>query len=460
MNRDGTDHGVTFRQALRVWAYVGLNSFGGPAGQIAVMHKVLVEDKRWIGEARFLHALNYCMLLPGPEATQLAVYIGWLLHRTVGGLVAGVLFVLPGVLCMMALSILYVTLADLAWVQGLFYGLTGAVVVVVVEALLRISKRALKNRLMVALAAIAFVAIHVFDVPFPAIIAGAAAVGYVGAKRAPGLFGSGSAAAKTDARDAEAAIDRQFAAGAPAHTLPDTARLLRVIAIGIALWFAPTAFAVLLQGWDGTFAKIGVYFSELAVVTFGGAYAVLAYVAQQAVETYGWLSPEEMLYGLGLAETTPGPLIMVLQFVGFLAGHRAGAPFEPMTAAVLAGLLATWATFVPSFLFIFAGAPYVEAIRGNKALAGALAVITAAVVGVVLNLAVWFATHALFAERVTLAFGPWRYDAPVLASFDPALVLIAVGAAIAMFRFHVGMIATLGAAAAVGIGLRLAGVVG
>jgi len=460
MNKTETGHGISFREALRVWTYVGLNSFGGPAGQIAVMHKVLVEDRRWIGETRFLHALNYCMLLPGPEATQLAVYIGWLLHRTIGGLAAGILFVLPGIVSMMALSVLYVTLADLAWVQGLFYGLTGAVVVVVVEALLRISKRALKNRLMVALAAVAFIAIHLFNVPFPVIVAAAALFGYVGTSRAPRLFAASAQAAKSDARDGEALLDRQFAAGAPAHTLPDARRLALVVVLGSVLWFAPTVFAILAQGWDGTFAKVGLYFSELAVVTFGGAYAVLAYVAQQAVDTYGWLSPEEMLYGLGLAETTPGPLIMVLQFVGFLAGHRSGAPFDPMLGGVLAGLLATWATFVPSFLFIFAGAPYVEAIRGHKALSGALAAITAAVVGVVLNLAVWFAAHALFAERSEIALGAWRYEAPVFASIDPALLLIAVGAAIAMFRFHVGMLPTLAASAAFGIVLRLTGVVG
>jgi len=453
------DHGISLAEAVRTWAYVGLNSFGGPAGQIAVMHKVLVEDKRWIGETRFLHALNYCMLLPGPEAMQLAVYVGWLLHRTLGGLIAGILFVLPGIVCMMALSVLYVAFADLSWVQGLFYGLTGAVVVVVVEALLRISKRALKNRAMIALAAIAFFAIHVADVPFPAIVAAAALIGYAGATLAPGWFAP-AAATKTDARDAEAALDRQFAAGAPAHTRPDAKRLVLVVLVWVALWFAPTLFAVWLEGWSGIYAKIGVYFSQLAVVTFGGAYAVLAYVAQQAVEVHGWLSPEEMLYGLGLAETTPGPLIMVLQFVGFLAGYRDPWPLEPMTAGVLAGLLATWATFVPSFLFIFAGAPYVEAIRGHKALGGALSAITAAVVGVVLNLAVWFASHALFAERVKVGVLAWTYEAPVVTSLDPALVLVTLGAGVAMFRFHVGMIPTLGAAALVGVVLRLAGIGG
>jgi chromate transporter len=452
------DHGISLAEAVRTWAYVGLNSFGGPAGQIAVMHKVLVEDKRWIGETRFLHALNYCMLLPGPEAMQLAVYVGWLLHRTLGGLIAGILFVLPGIVCMMALSVLYVAFADLSWVQGLFYGLTGAVVVVVVEALLRISKRALKNRAMIALAAIAFFAIHVADVPFPAIVAAAALIGYAGATLAPGWFAP-AAATKTDARDAEAALDRQFAAGAPAHTRPDAKRLVLVVLVWVALWFAPTLFAVWLEGWSGIYAKIGVYFSQLAVVTFGGAYAVLAYVAQQAVEHYGWLRPKEMLDGLGMAETTPGPLIMVLQFVGFLGAYRDPGGLPPLLAATLGGLLATWLTFVPCFLWIFLGAPFIERLRGNSAVAGALSAITAAVVGVVLNLAIWFALHTLFRATVPVAAGPFRFDAPVVTSIDPAALVLAMGAAYAIFMTRAGVITTLLATSAAGVALHALGAI-
>ncbi len=437
---------VPFREALRVWIRVAATSFGGPAGQIAVMHRIVVEEKRWVSEARFLHALNFCMLLPGPEAQQLATYLGWLLHGTKGGLVAGTLFVLPGFLSILALSFLYVLSRNLPAIEGLFFGLKAAVLAVVVDALLRIGRRALVRRLHVAIAAAAFAAIFALRVPFPAIVLGAGALGLL-ARRA--LVATAETAAPIDAD----AVTRAPAA-------PSLARAARIAAVGLALWAAPVAACIALAPASGAppFADLAVFFSKMAVVTFGGAYAVLAYVAQHAVEVRHWLQPGEMLDGLGMAETTPGPLIQVVQFVGFLAAHRAPGSLPPLAAGALASVLVTWVTFVPCFLWIFLGAPWIEALRGNRRLAGALSAITAAVVGVILNLALWFALHVLFRSVADAEWlGVVRVPLPVPRTVDLAALALAALSALALLRFRLGMIATLAASAALGVALRLLG---
>jgi chromate transporter len=442
-------HGIPFGEAVRVWAKIAALSFGGPAGQIAVMHRILVEEKRWIGEERFLHALNYCMLLPGPEAQQLTVYIGWLLHRTLGGLVAGTLFVLPGFVAIMALSWLYAGLGDVPVVEALFFGLKAAVLAIVLEAVVRIGRRALRNRVMLAIAAAAFVAIFVFDVPFPLIILGAGLIGLLGAWAGFAAFRGGGHRSSGGATVADA--DSALGEAMPEHARPTLAWSLKLAAVFLLLWLGPVLILLLTLGSDDVFSQIAVFFSKMAVVTFGGAYAVLAYVAQQAVETYGWLRPGEMLDGLGLAETTPGPLIMVVQFVGFMGGYRNPGALDPMLAGTLAGMLTTWVTFVPCFLWIFLGAPFVEALRGNRALGGALAAITAAVVGVILNLAVWFGLHVLFGEvRAVEGFG-MSLDMPVLATIDPAALVLMLAAVLAVFRFKVGMLPVLAACSAAGV---------
>jgi chromate transporter len=444
-------HGIPFSEAVRVWARIAALSFGGPAGQIAVMHRILVEEKRWIGENRFLHALNYCMLLPGPEAQQLAVYIGWLLHRTWGGLVAGTLFVLPGLLAIMALSWIYAAFGNVGVVEALFFGLKAAVLAIVLEAVVRIGRRALKNNVMLALAAAAFVAIFAFDVPFPLIILVAALVGFCGGRAGLAAFVTGGNGHGAHGGKAVSDTETVLGESVPAHARPSVSWSLRVSAICLVLWLGPVAGLLLAFGRDHVFTNIAVFFSKMAVVTFGGAYAVLAYVAQQAVETYGWLQPGEMLDGLGLAETTPGPLIMVTQFVGFLGAFRDPGGLNLFVAGTLGGLLTTWVTFVPCFLWIFLGAPFVETIRGNRALAAALAVITAAVVGVILNLAVWFGLHVLFGEVHELeAFG-MSLDIPVLATVDPAALVLTLAAVVALFKLKIGMIPVLAACSAAGV---------
>ena len=441
---------IPFREALKVWARIGLLSFGGPAAQIALMHRILVEEKRWIGESRFLHALNYCMLLPGPEAQQLTVYVGWLLHRLRGGLVAGTLFVLPGVVVMLALSLLYVGYRDLTLVQGLFFGIKAAVLAVVVEAVLRLGRRALRNGLMLALAAAAFVAIFFFDVAFPLIVVGAGLTGLVAGRLFPQLFAANGGTGDGES-GAAGAIDAALASGRLDHTRPSTARALRVLTIGLLLWLGPVVMLFAVLGPSHVYTQEGFFFSKMAVVTFGGAYAVLAYVAQQAVENHGWLRPGEMLDGLGLAETTPGPLIMVVQFVGFLGAYRNPGLLDPMLAGTLGALLTTWVTFVPCYIWIFLGGPYVESLRGNRALTTALSAITAAIVGVVLNLAVWFALHVSFGElRPWRGFG-MRLDLPVWATVDAASVALAAAAMLAMLRFKTGMVPTLAACAGLGL---------
>ncbi len=443
-------HGIPFSEAVRVWARIAALSFGGPAGQIAVMHRILVEEKRWIGEARFLHALNYCMLLPGPEAQQLAVYVGWLLHKTKGGLVAGTLFVLPGALAIMVLSWIYAAFGNVGVVEALFFGLKAAVLAIVLEAVMRIGRRALKNNVMLGLAAAAFVAIFAFGVPFPLIILAAALIGFFGGRAGLPAFLTGG---NGHGKHGKAVPDTETALGenVPEHARPSISWSLRVATVCLVLWLGPVAGLLLALGPHHVFTNIAVFFSKMAMVTFGGAYAVLAYVAQQAVETYGWLRPGEMLDGLGLAETTPGPLIMVVQFVGFLAAFRDPGRLSPFVAGTVGGLLTTWVTFVPCFLWIFLGAPFVEAIRGNRALGAALAVITAAVVGVVLNLAVWFCLHVLFGEvRQVEGFG-MSLDMPVLATIDPAAVVLTLAALVAVFRFKIGMIPVLAACSTAGV---------
>jgi chromate transporter len=438
-------HFVPLGEAARVWAKIALLSFGGPAGQIALMHRVLVEERRWIGEARFLHALNYCMLLPGPEAQQLATYIGWLMHRTKGGLIAGILFVLPGFAAIMVLSWIYAAAGNVGWVAALFFGLKAAVLAIVAEAVRRIGARALRNNVLRGVAAAAFVAIFFFGVPFPLIVLAAAAAGYLGARAgsrafAVGGHGPGPTAPETLLGDR-----------IPAHALPSLRWALRISAVFGLLWLGPVFLLLATAGTDSVFSKIGLFFSQMAVVTFGGAYAVLAYVAQQAVENYGWLAPGEMLDGLGMAETTPGPLIMVTQFVGFMGAYRDPGGLHPMLAGTLGGLLTTWVTFIPCFLWIFLGAPFVEKLRENRALTAALSAITAAVVGVVLNLAIWFALHTLFREAREVAAGPLRFDLPVPASVDLAACVLAALALVAMFRFRLGAPVVLAGCAAAGM---------
>jgi len=452
------DHGVPFGEALRVWLRVAALSFGGPAGQIAVMHRIVVDEKRWIGETRFLHALSYCTLLPGPEAQQLAIYIGWLMHGVRGGIAAGTLFVLPGVLCIMALSYVYAGLGHVGAVAALFFGLKAAVLAVVLQAVVRVGSRALKNRMMVSIAAAAFVAIFFAGVPFPAIILAAGLLGWFGTRAGSPLFQIGGGHGKTGG-NALADADSRLGEGQPAHARATVTTARRAAAVWLTLWLVPVLALLVLVGPDATFSRIAIFFSEMAVVTFGGAYAVLAYVAQQAVEHYHWLRPGEMLDGLGMAETTPGPLIMVTQFVGFMAAFRDPGTFHPMLAGTLGGLLTTWVTFTPCFLWIFLGAPFIEGLRGNKALSGALSAITAAVVGAILNLAVWFALHTWFREALPVRLPGFSFDLPMLSSLDPWAFALSVAAVIAIFRFKAGMIPTLLACAAAGVALHFAAII-
>jgi chromate transporter len=378
----------TLREAFRFWLKLGFISFGGPSGQIAMMHAELVDKKKWISNERFLHALNFCMLLPGPEAQQLAIYIGWLLHKTRGGVIAGALFVVPSIFILWALSYVYVAFGHLAWIAAIFYGLKPAVLAIVAAAVIRIGRRALGSAVMWAIAAAAFIAIFFFHAPFPLIVMAAAALGFLGerffARFIPAL----------EVTNAESRSGREDKLSPPTH--PTLGRGLRIGMIFILLWWLPIALAGIFFGTGHTIFREGIFFSKAALVTFGGAYAVLPYVSQQAVENYHWLSPGQMLDGLGLAETTPGPLIMVLQFVGFLGAWNQPGDLPPLLAATLGALITTWTTFVPCFLWILLGAPYVERLRGIKSLSSALATVTAAVVGVILNLALWFGLHVIF----------------------------------------------------------------
>ena len=443
----------SIRDAFRVWLKIGLLSFGGPAGQIALMHKELVEDRRWIGERRFLHALNYCMLLPGPEAQQLATYIGWLMHRTAGGLMAGLLFIAPGAVLMTALSLGYALWGKVPLVSALFFGVKAAVLAIVVEAILRVGKRALKGRTAIAIAALAFLGIWALKVPFPLIVLAAGLAGWAIERTRPGLLAPGGGGGPQD-DDPQAVIDAMFARGELEHARPKVGRTLRTAALWLVLWLAPVAALAIGLGPASVWARIAGFFSTMGLVTFGGAYAVLSYVAQAAVETFGWLLPGEMADGLGLAETTPGPLILVLQFVGFLAAFRNAGGLDPVLAGMLGGALTLWTMFAPSFLWIFVGGPYVEQLRGNRALAGALAAITASVVGVIANLALWFGLHTLF--RQVQAAGGVGPDLPVLATADWRAMLLAATAMVVVLRFKVPLPLTLAGAALAGLALSAA----
>ena len=436
----------SFGELVRVFARIGVLSFGGPAGQIALMHRVLVEERKWVDEPRFLHALNYCMLLPGPEAMQLATYAGWLLHGVRGGLVAGVLFVLPGAVVLTALSALYLMLGGVPIVAGLLFGLKAAVLAVVLEALLRVSRRALGSWFMAALAVAAFAGIALFRLPFPLIILAAALAGAA----------TGWAGWRLHGKAAGSAADAEAEPAQAEWTRPSPGRLVRTTASWLAIWLLPLGLLHLLLGPANVFAAEGRFFSVMATVTFGGAYAVLAYVAQQAVEVYGWLQPHEMLTGLGLAETTPGPLILVLVFVGFLGGARLSG-LEPLAGGLAGAAVTLWFTFVPCFLWIFAGAPYVEVARRVRWLAAALEGVTAAVVGVIANLALWFGLHVLFASVGEFRLGPIALPVPDLATFDPASAFIAVAAGVALLRFHANLFAVLGGAAVAGMAALMLG---
>jgi chromate transporter len=446
----------TLAQATRIWARIGLLSFGGPAGQIALMHRILVEEQKWLGEKRFLHALNYCMLLPGPEAMQLAVYIGWLMHRTIGGIIAGLLFVLPGVVAIMALSWVYALYGTVGTVEALFFGLKAAVLAIVVQSVFRIGSRALKNGAMVAIAAASFVAIFGFAVPFPLIILIAGLIGFFGARAGLSAFEGGGGhgkVGKVQVDDADSLLGEE----SPEHTQVNRAWAFRVSVIFLALWLVPVALLFGILGPANVFAQIAGFFSVMAVVTFGGAYAVLAYVAQEAVQNFGWLAPGEMLDGLGMAETTPGPLIMVTQFVGFMGAFRDGGGLSPLMAGTLGGLLTTWVTFTPCFLWIFLGAPFIERLRDNQVLTAALTAITAAVVGVILNLAVWFGLHVVFEDLRTITSFGLDLDVPVWSTLNVAAAGLVIAAMIAVFHFRLGTVTVLAASAVTGIALGLAG---
>ena len=437
----GPSHGISLGAATRVWGRIATLSFGGPAGQIAMMHRELAEERDWVSEPRFLHALNYCMLLPGPEAQQLAIYIGWLLHGTRGGLIAGGLFVLPGMVALMALSWIYVLFGTVGWVGGLFAGLQAAVLVVVVDAVIRVGKRALRSPAAVGIAVAAFLALFLFSVPFPLVIGVAAVIGLI-ADRLGHPVAPASAPSSDRLDGAEAVV-------------PSWGRAGRVVLTWVPLWLGPVAALYLLAGPRSVFTRLAVFFSEVAVVTFGGAYAVLAYVAQAAVQTEHWLTAPEMITGLGLAETTPGPLIMVVQHVGFLAGFHLPGDLPPLLAGTLAGLLVTWVTFAPCFLWVFLGAPYVEALRGARRISAALSAVTAAVVGVIANLALWFAVHSLFPQTQPFRGFGMALDLPVPGSLDLFMAATAVVSAVALFRFRLGVMKLLAACAMAGVLWRI-----
>jgi chromate transporter len=433
---------VSFTEALRFWLKLGFISFGGPAGQIAIMHAELVERRRWISEKRFLHALNYCMLLPGPEAQQLATYIGWLLHRTWGGIVAGALFVLPSLFILIGLSWIYLRFGDVPLVAGIFAGLKPAVTALVLHAAHRIGTRALKNRWMWGIAAAAFVAIFAFDTPFPAIVLAAGLIGHFGARRWPQVFALGGGPAGTLQAQGPALIDDHTPT--PAHARFSRAHLARVLAVGLGLWAAAMLALVATQGWQATLTQMGWFFTKAALLTFGGAYAVLPYVYQGAVEHHQWLSGPQMIDGLALGETTPGPLIMVVAFVGFVGGwlKQVLGPEALFAGAALGATVATFFTFLPSFVFILAGGPAVEATHGKLGFTAPLSTITAAVVGVILNLALFFACHVLW---------PAGFGGP----FDAVSAVIALGAAFALFRFKVGVLPLLAGSALAGLAVTL-----
>jgi chromate transporter len=444
---------LPLREATRAWFLISLQTFGGPAGQIAVMQRTLVDEKRWIGQGRFLHALNYCMLLPGPEAQQLAIYIGWLLNGLRGGLIAGTLFVLPGALALLVLSAVYVGFGDTTAVDALFLGLAPAVIAIVIQAVARVSRRALTAPALVALAVAAFVALALFAIPFPWVILAAGALGWLLVRVRPSL-----AVPKPQPPDTGPA---PLIADDHLHeAMPTARRWISILVVGLFLWVTPVLIAAALFGRNSVFVEQGVFFSGAALVTFGGAYAVLAYVAQQAVNVYGWLMPNEMVRGLALAETTPGPLIMVVQFVAFVGAYRDPGSLNPWVAAVIAAGLTTWVTFVPCFLFILLGAPYVERLRHNTNLTAALTGITAAVVGVIASLAAFFAVHTLFSETRHVTTGPLDFQAPVWSSVQLDAVAITLLGGYLIFRRGWSVLRTLGACALAGVAITVAASIG
>ncbi len=437
----------SFKEAARFWVWLGFVNFGGPAGQISLMRQELVERRRWIDEGRFLHALSYCMLLPGPEATQLATYVGWLLHRVRGGLVAGIAFVLPSFFLLLVLSWVFVTHGDLRWVAGAFAGLAAAVVAIVAQAMIRLGRSALANGVMVAVAVASFAAIFAFAVPFPVVVAAAGAFGFVGGTVRPSLFQVG--VGREQERRAAAIVP-------PGAGTADTSlrRSLLVLAVGLAAWLGPIAAIAWWRGGAGTVADMGWFFSKAALVTFGGAYAVLAYLNQAAVGVFGWLRPGQMAVGLGLAESTPGPLIMVVEFVGFVGAYQHPGGLPRLVAGVLGATIAVWATFAPCFLWIFLGAPYVERIRGNVRLASALETVTAAVVGVIANLAVTFGEVTIFRQvRVVRVLGG-DLVVPVWSRVDPFALTVAVTAFVVLWRFGWNVVPVIAASAVAGLVVR------
>ena len=441
---------IPLREALRFWTKLGFINFGGPAGQIAIMHEELVERRRWIGNDRFLHALNFCMLLPGPEAQQLAIYIGWLLNGTIGGIAAGVLFVLPAFFLILGLAWSYAVHGDISWVAAIFYGLQAAVIAIVAAAVIRVGSKALRTPALYLLAAASFICIFFLDVPFPFIVLGAGLVGLLGARTFPALF---PAPTHGEDKEEDSVIDDAEAVEASGATWR---RALTVVLVGMAVWWIPLLGVIAIRGIEDTLSEMAVFFSQAAMVTFGGAYAVLAYINEVAVQDFGWLEPGQMVTGLGLAESTPGPLIMVTEFVGFLGAFRLPGGLHPVAAGVAGAAVATWATFAPCFLWIFLGAPYIEKLRGNRALGAALSAITAAVVGVILNLAVTFAIFALFDKVGSIEWGPMSFPSPVWQTWDPAAFAIAVVAFVGLWRARWNVLAVVLASAVAGLVYRLA----
>ena len=433
---------VSFWQALRFWFKLGFISFGGPAGQIAIMHEELVVRRRWLSEKRFLHALNYCMVLPGPEAQQLATYIGWLMHKTRGGIAAGALFVLPSLFMMIGLSWLYIAFGHVTWVAGMFYGIKPAVTAIVVQAAHRIGSRALKNNFLIAIAAASFVAIFALNVPFPIIVVVAALVGLIGGRMSPASFSASGGHASTQTSFGPALIDDHTPT--PSHAMFTWKRFLKVLLAGAVLWTLPMAFLMMQHGWDHTLTQMSWFFTKAALLTFGGAYAVLPYVYQGAVEQFGWVTATQMIDGLALGETTPGPLIMVVAYVGFIGGHVKAVlgPDNLFLAGALAATLVTWFTFLPSFIFILAGGPFVESTHNDLKFTAPLTAITAAVVGVILNLALFFGYHTLWQQGFA-------------GSLDIASALIALVAAIALFKYKRNVMHVIGVCGLLGILIKL-----
>jgi chromate transporter len=447
--RDTARDVVPLRTAAKVWTLVALQSFGGPAGQIAVMQRALVDDRRWIGRGRFLHALNFCTILPGPEATQLAVYIGWLLNGSLGGLLAGVLFVLPGAVAIYLLSAVYVAFGTTTAVAAVFAGIAPAVLAIVAQAVVRVGRRALGRPSLVGIAVVSFLALVLLTIPFPVVVLVAALAGWLIGRHRPGSM--------TPSTEEEEGPTPLISDDALHEDRPTARRTGRFLVVGTLVWWVPVALVAALTGRDSTLTTEGLFFSGTAMVTFGGAYAVLSYVAQRAVETYGWLGPGEMVRGLGLAETTPGPLIMVLQFVGFLGAYRNPGDLDPWVAATLGALLTTWVTFVPAFLLVFLGAPYVERLRHNRTVADALSGVTAAVVGVIANLGLFFALHTLFDDVDRVSWGPFHPEVPDLSTLRPGSLMIALVAAVLLFRLQRSVLRTIGVCALLGIAAALVG---